>query len=109
MFVRAAQEPEGPDYIDGIMMQGKAIRKLQERIVELEAEAERLRDQLKASVELNAIREEQLSDEIEEVGRLRTALQWIADNDQGEKRNGGDPEWFSEQAPTVARKALGDY
>lgn len=42
-----------------------------------------------------------------EVETLRAALQWIVDHDQTEKPNGGDPEWFAEQAPIRARKALG--
>jgi predicted RNase H-like nuclease (RuvC/YqgF family) len=42
----------------------------------------------------------------EEIVRLRAELQWIADNDQTERVNGGDPDWFAERAPIRARKAL---
>lgn len=41
------------------------------------------------------------------VERLRAALQWVADHDQSARPNGGDPQWFAEQAPIRARKALG--
>ena len=44
-----------------------------------------------------------------EVKELRAALQWIVDNNQCERLNGGDPEWFAERAPDGARKALGDW
>ncbi len=41
-----------------------------------------------------------------ENAQLRNALEWIDDHDQTRRPNGGDPEWFAEQAPIRARKAL---
>jgi hypothetical protein len=40
------------------------------------------------------------------VGNYCTTLLWIANHDQTMKPNGGDPEWFAEQAPIRARRAL---
>jgi hypothetical protein len=40
------------------------------------------------------------------VGNYRTALLWIVAHDQTMRPNGGDPEWFAEQAPIRARRAL---
>jgi hypothetical protein len=34
------------------------------------------------------------------------ALQWMADNDQTARSNGGDPYWYAEQAPRRAREAI---
>jgi len=41
-----------------------------------------------------------------EAAQLRNGLEWIDDHDQTRRPNGGDPEWFAEQAPIRARKAL---
>ena len=63
-------------------------------IEELQAEVERLRRECD---DLEAI-----------VGNYRTALLWIVAHDQTMRPNGGDPEWFAEQAPYRARKALAE-
>ena len=42
------------------------------------------------------------------VGNYCTTLFWIANHDQTMKPNGGDPEWFAEQAPIRARRALAE-
>jgi hypothetical protein len=42
------------------------------------------------------------------VGNYRTALLWIVAHDQTMRPNGGDPEWFAEEAPYRARKALAE-
>jgi hypothetical protein len=63
-------------------------------IEELQAEVERLRRECD---DLEAI-----------VGNYRTALLWIVAHDQTMRPNGGDPEWFAEEAPYRARKALAE-
>jgi hypothetical protein len=73
---------------------------------------------------LNCSKLEQLSQELEDMRRrlvqvrggklaaekeaatLRTALEWIDNHDQSHKDNGGDPYWFADNAPAVARRAL---
>jgi len=63
------------------------------------AEVERLRK------ELVRMRAEKWAVE-KEAEQLRMGLEWIDSHDQTKRPNGGDPEWFAEQAPIRARRAL---
>jgi hypothetical protein len=70
------------------------------------AEVERLRAELEeARRQLCGNREGRWAAE-KEAERLRQTLEWVDEHDQTRRPNGGDPEWFAEQAPIRARKAL---
>lgn len=77
-----------------------------EQVQALQAEVKRLRDQLDGiRQQLCDIRAQKWVVE-HEAAQLRNGLEWIDDHDQTRRPNGGDPEWFAEQAPIRARKAL---
>ena len=70
------------------------LERAETEVERLQAEVERLRRECD---DLEAI-----------VGNYRTALLWIVAHDQTMRPNGGDPEWFAEEAPYRARKALAE-
>lgn len=90
---------------------------VEDALVELHAGHKQARDRLQVEVgqlrtQLEQAREQLCSNrqgrwEAEKEAKcLRETLEWINEHDQTKLRNGGDPEWFAEQAPSRARKAL---